>query len=202
MELSSKQLAKLDELVKQGEAYEQLRNSLPENITSAWSRFVGQMREYFYMDEQWDGKELLFIPSIKAVLETDKITVSVIEDDTKWVISSPEEADGVIQTLIAKQLPERKISTDNMKLSAGNGRCDMCLYNSENSKKRGSIVDLATGFAMAYGHIVTSAPCDGGGTDCEIIDIGHAIPGLTAQQITDILFPYWWSKSRFNKKEA
>jgi len=199
MQLTNEQLAKANELVKQGEAYERLREGLPEDILATWYKFVGQMREYFYMDEQWDGQELVFVPHVKAILEPDKITISTTEDKPQqWTVSSPGEVDEIIQALVATQLPERVIPKDNIQISAGGGRCDLCLYNHKNSEKRGSIEDLAMGFALAYGVLTTSAPCTGETPDCTITDIGQGTPGLTAEQVTHILFPYWWTKSRFN----
>ena len=193
----NKQLATLDKLTKQADAFVELRESLPENISAAWCKFVGQMREYFYMDEQWDGKEIVFIPYVKATLEQDKISISATEQ--QWEISTPEEVDNIIQTLVTMQLPERVMPTDNMKISAGNGRCDLCFYNRENSEKRGGVLDLATGMALAYGVICTTAPCESNNENCAIIDIGAATPGLTAEQVTHILFPYWWVNSKFHK---
>jgi len=201
MELSKEQLATLDKLTKQADAFVELRESMPENISAAWCKFVGQMRENFYMDEQWDGKEIVFLPSVKAKLEADKISISAMADNPQhWEISTPEEVDSIIQMLVAKKLPERIMPTDNMQISPGNGRCDLCLYNRENNEKRGSTLDLATGMALTYGVICTTAPCEGNNDNCAIIDIGAGTPGLTAEQVTHILFPYWWTKSKFHKE--
>jgi len=198
MELTNQQLATLDELKKQAETYEQLRTELPENIANTWYKFIGQMREYFYMDEQWNGKEIVFLPSVKATLKPDKITISITGQ--QWEISTPDKVDEIIRTLTTKQLPERVMPTDNMRISAGNGRCDLCFFNRENCEKNGKLLDLATGFALAFGHIITAAVCESNGDNCAIIDIGQATPGMTAEQVTHILFPYWWAKSKFHKE--
>ena len=217
MQLTNEQFAKANALKEQADAYERLRDGLPENILAAWCRFVGQMREYFYMDEEWNGKELVFVPSVKAVLENDKITILAVvgrglapadtettaDKPQQWEIATVAEVDEIIEALVAKGLPERVMPTDNMRISPGGGRCDLCLYNRENSEKRGSVEDLAMGMALVYGHLLdlaTNALCKGDNDQCQIIDIGAATPGLTAEQVTHILFPYWWTKSRFNKE--
>jgi len=197
MELTSQQLAKANELIKQAGIYEQLGTSLPENIATTWYKFVGQMREYFYMDEQWDGKEIVFLPYVKATLEPDKISISATGQ--QWEISTTEEVDNIIQTLVTMQLPERVMPTDNMKISAGNGRCDLCFYNRENCEKHNKTEDLAMGFALAFGVLVPAALCESDCDNCEF-DIGQATPGLTAEQVTHILFPYWWVNSKFHKE--
>jgi len=206
MELSQDQLAIVKELVRKAEAYGSLMNDLSENILAAWCRFVGQMREFFYMDEQWDGKEIAFSSKektlVKALLETDKITVYINTGETDRILtifSTSDAADETIQMLMLKQLPERIMPTENVLLSSGNGYCALCLYNRENNEKHNRIVDLAMGFALCYGSIVTSSPCESDHKNCLIDDIGRGTPGMTAEQVTHILFPYWWAKSRFNK---
>ena len=206
MGLSKEQLAIVDELKKQGDEYERLTGELPENTLAAWCNFVGQMREYFYMDEKWDGKEMEFLSprkvSVKAILEADKISVFIIENTKEEKLAAVTEAGvigDIIEMLIAKQLPERIMPADNINLSPGGGRCDLCLYNRENNEKHDRTIDLAMGFALCYGAICTSADCDGNLENCEIDDIGKGTPGLTAEQVTHILFPYWWAKSRFNR---
>lgn len=203
MELNKQQLAKVNELIRQSEAYEHLRNKLRQNILTTWFRFVGQMREYFYMDEQWDGNEITFLSDgkilVMALLENDQITVTSADNENKpKTITAPENVDNVIQTLVANQLPQRNMPADKAIISPGGGRCDLCWHNRQNNEKENRIVDFAMGFAICYGVICADATCEGNGQSCTIHDIGIAIPGLTAEQVTHILFPYWWTKSRFN----
>jgi len=202
MGLNQEQLDKANEFKKQAEAYEHLMKEMPENVSSAWYRFVGQMRECFYMDEQWDGEQMTFLSkgkvSVKALLQADKITVIVDDEHASTVISTPVAVDEIIQTLITKQLPERIMPTENVQLSSGGGFCALCWYNRENSEKQDNFIDFVMGFALCYGHICESAPCESNHNNCLIDDIGHGTPGMTAEQVTHILFPYWWAKSKFN----
>ena len=205
MGLNQEQLAIAKELEEQANDYENFKAGLPENIAAAWYRFVGQMREYFYLDEQWDGKEMTFLSKgeilLNATLEADKISIFILSGETREklaAISTRDSADEIIQTLMTKNFPERVMPTKNVKLSPGGGLCELCLYNLDNNEKCDRLLGLAMGFALCYGHICTSAPCGGDNENCQIIDIGQGTPGLSAEQVTHILFPYWWAKSRFN----
>ena len=120
----------------------------------------------------------------------------------QWEISTAAEVDEIIQALVTVGLPERVMPTDNMRLSPGGGRCDLCLYNRENNEKQDRLIEFVMSFALCFGDGLNEAHinklCEGDGSNCQISDIGAATPGLTAEQVTHILFPYWWTKSRFN----
>ena len=215
MSLNPEQIKLQQELKKQADARERFNNELPENIGATWSKLVGYMREHYYMDELWDGRELAFCRDgekealVKIALSPDKILVSMSGNEAEQVsfeLTTTETADEVIQALKAKRLPNRVLPTDNVRISSGGGRCDLCLINSENVENQDRRAEMSLAFTKCYGDAIdfTSILCNGkcGTPDesCLIIDIGSGGPGLTADEVTHILFPYWWTKSSIKKE--
>jgi len=206
MGLSKEQLSMLTELKKQADAFERFRNELPYGIVTLWSKLVGHLREYYYLDEQWDGNELVLCSDghakgevlIRMKLAADKISFS-FEDEAEPVVLTMSDSEGdVIERLKAKNLPKRILPNENIVVSAGKGRCDLCLHSKMSLAKQDRRVEMSMGLAKCYGWVfdMTADECSGSSPDCRIDDIGIATPGMTADEVTHILFPYWWTKSR------
>ena len=213
MSLSQEQMNLLEELKATADAFERLMNEVPEDIRDTWYKLVGYIREHFYMDETWDGKTLLFFKTMKPptatsstiklqifsmTIENDKISVSIM--GTKdFVLRTPAEVDEVIATIpLYCSNPDRVLPNDNIVISKGQGRCDLCLWNSETLKRDDRRWEMSVGFAKCYGFVndFTVRQCDGTTPDCRINDIGAGTPGLTAEEITHSLLPYWWTSRR------
>lgn len=181
MKLTKEQLAMKEICLEQTKAYEQHMNELPESIRNVWYEMVAHMREEYYMDELWDGKELIFCSEneqiIKMTLAHDKIDIAQMS---------------------SKQPPKR-VMPEVTRLSAIGTRCDMCIMNSENIEKQDRRAEFEVWNAKVFGydHDYTDDGCFG--KYCgSINDIGRGTPGLTAEEITYTIYPYWWPKSRLN----
>jgi len=165
------------------------------------------MRENYAMDEMWDGKTLTFVsqgePFCELTLVPKQIIFSFHSEETLPV----NVADEIIAAIRAKRQPDRVLPSKHFTLSPGGGRCDLCLFHRDTVERQDRRVEMSLGFAKCYGdaYDFTSAMCNGdhlgSGKDCTIIDIGRAAPGLTADEVTYILFPYWYTKSRHYKEE-
>lgn len=205
MGLNKVQLDLLAELKSQSDAFERYRNGLPYGIVSLWSKLVGHMREYYYLDETWDGKELTFhsnekssVAFIGMTLEPDKIIISFKDEKSTITLMATDSDEDTIIKIKTINLPERVIPNKNIVLSSGKGRCDLCLHSTINLSKQDRRVDMSMGFAKCFGYAydMTSSECSGSCKDCRIDDIGLGTPGMTADEVTHILFPYWWTKSK------
>ena len=203
MALNPEQVKLQQELKAQADAFEQLMTEIPESIKAAWHKLVGYMREYHYMDELWDGKELGFCPSgekealVTMTLIPDKILVSISGTEQRLLESeTPEAADEIIQIIKTKQLPDRVLPNDNMVVSPGGGRCDLCLWNVDTIAKNDRRIEMSIGFAKCYGHVddFTQYICNSDHENCGHHDIGAGVPGLTANEVTHILLPYCWAR--------
>jgi len=207
MSLTKEQLQLQKQILKQGKAFERLFQKLPENIAAAWTKLLGFMRENYTMDEVWDGKTLTFVsqgkPFCELTLAPKQITFSMHGEETSPVNS----VDETIAAIRAKRQPDRVLPSEHFTLSPGGGRCDLCLFNRDTVERKDRRVEMSLGFTKCYGdsYDFTATMCNGdhlsSGKDCTIIDIGASTPGLTADEVTDILFPYWYTKSRHYKEE-
>ena len=209
MALTQEQTKQLQELKKQADDFERLTNELPENVNATWCKLVGYMREYHYMDELWDGKELAFCRAgetealVKMSLTPDKVLVFILGNEAGQMSFEPatsKAADEVIQTIKTMRLPDRILPADNIVISSpGGGRCDLCLWNVDTVAKNDRRVEMSLGFAKCFGFVndftLPEQICNSDCPDCGIQDIGECTPGLTADEVTHILFPYWWTKS-------
>ena len=217
MALTREQIKLQQEALMQGGIFERLINKMPEDTKAAWYKLVGHMREYYHMDELWDGKELIFCRAgetealVKMVLTPDKVLVSIPSSEAGQVSfepATPEDTDKAIQMLKTKGLPNRVLPDDNIRISSGGGRCDLCLFNNDTIAKKDRRVEMSIGMAKCYGDdtdfttLVCNGKCGTPDESCLIIDIGHCTPGLTADEVTHIIFPYWWTKSSIKKENA
>ena len=211
MALNQEQKELQKELKMHSDAFVSLCEELPKGIVATWYKLVGYIREYCYMDEEWNGKEMTFCSEgksfFKMVLTPDAVLVSFIEKNEEseiMALSSTESVDEIIAIIKTKQFPERILPSDDVRVSSGGGRCDLCLHNNITLKKQDRRIEMALGFAKYFGdgggH--NEYVCMGKNSDCLIHDIGHGTPGLTADEVTHIAFPYWWIKSSRNKDNA
>ena len=198
----------LRKLKMQADAYEHLMSGMPQNIADTWHKLIGHMREFYYMDETWDGNELTFCAEgealFKMILSPDKILISFPGSDAAQeptVLTEPDSVDEIVQLVKAKQFPTRVVPSDNMRISLGGGRCDLCLYNIDTLKLGDRRVEMSLGFAKCYAIDAdfTSLDCSGNCENCTISGIGGGLPGLTADEVTHSLIAYWWIKSSHNK---
>ncbi|HEX2947356.1 MAG TPA: hypothetical protein VHT96_15540 [Clostridia bacterium] len=211
MALNQEQKELQKELKTRADAFVSLCEKLPKDVVTAWFKLVGYIREYCYMDEEWDGKELIFCSEgrsfFKMVLTPDAVLTSFTDKNDESEIMelrSTESVDEIIAMIKIKQFPERVLPSDDIRVSSGGGRCDLCLHNSITLKKQDRRIEMALGFTKYFGdggshneHV-----CRGNNADCLIHDIGRGTPGLTADEVTHIAFPYWWIKSSRNKDNA
>ena len=208
MALNQEQKELKKELKMRADAFVSLCEELPKDVVAAWTKLVGYIREYYYMDEEWDGKELTFYSEgdsfFKMVLTPDAVLASFMdknEESKIMELRSMESVDEIITMIKTKQFPERVLPSDDVRVSSGGGRCDLCLHNSITLKKQDRRVEMALGFSKYYGDggSHNEYVCMGNHADCLIHDIGHGTPGLTADEVTHIAFPYWWIKSSRNE---
>jgi len=61
------------EVAQQGEAWERLRAVLPEGVKSIWYALIGYVREYYDMDELWNGETLTFVSHAELRARYDSI---------------------------------------------------------------------------------------------------------------------------------
>ena len=206
MSLTKEQQRLQKQLLKEGKAFERRFNKMPEQTKAAWIKLLGFMRENYAMDEIWDGKTLTFVvcgqPFCEIMLAPKQIDFSFHGEKT-MAISSVDE---IMAAICAKRQPDRVIPSEHFTLSPGGGRCDLCLFNHNTVQRQDRRVEMSLGFAKCYGDACdfTSTICNGdhltSRKDCTIIDIGRSAPGLTADEVTHILFPYWYTKSRHYRK--
>jgi len=211
MGLNQEQKELQKELKMRADAFVRLCEGLPKNIVAAWIKLVGYIREHCYMDEKWDGRELTFCvenkPVFTMILSPEAVIVSFMDDNVECValeINSPESVDGVITIIKEGRFPGRVLPDDDVRVSAGGGRCDLCLHNCSTIKKQDRRVEMALGFAKYFGdgNGTNEYVCMENNADCLIRDIGEGTPGLSADEVTHIAFPYWWIKSSLNKDYA
>jgi len=215
MALNQEQKELQKELKMRADAFVRLCEELPKDIVAAWFKLVGYIREYCYMDEEWDGRELTFCSEgksfFKMVLTPDAVLASFLsimdknEESKIMELRSTESVDEIIAMIKAKQFPERVLPSDDVRISPGGGRCDLCLHNYITLKKQNRLIEMVLGFAKYFGDDNgdgTYYECMGNHDNCLIHDIGSGTPGLTADEVTHIAFPYWWIKSSRNKDNA
>jgi len=207
MSLTKEQLHLQKQLLKQNKAYEQQYKKMPESIAAAWTKLLGFMRENYAMDEIWEGETLCFIshgePFYKISIAPEWIAFS-FHGEVALTFNSVDE---VIEAIRGKRLPDRVLPSEHLTISPGGGRCDLCLFNRDTVQRQDRRVAMSLGFAKCYGTDVdfTTHTCNGdhsgSGKPCTIQDIGAFTPGLTADEVTHILFPYWYTKSSHYKGE-
>jgi hypothetical protein len=206
MGLSKEQLDLQKEFKNQADEYVRQCEEMPKNILATWHELVGYLRDCYYMDETWDGQELKFCSNgtelFKATLAIDGVRASFINESNELksvLLTKPEAVDDVIQMLDKTKLPERILPTDI--ISTNGGLCNVCLFNEKNIEIQDRRAEMTLGFNKCYGDDCdySHQPCCG--KDCPVItDIGHGTPGLTAEEVTHLMFPWWWAKSRLNPK--
>lgn len=241
MSLSQEQLNLQQELINQAEDWVRQVENLSENIKSVWYKLVGYIREYYCMNELWNGKELTFCANgellLKIVISFGIVSVHLFDYDNKNSIIELTElssVDETIQMINLKLSANRALPVEAAIIAPCGSRCDLCLFYTGNIDKHDRRDFLSLGFAKVYGDNVdfTTSKCGGcfprrteplldekckcancaeekGVTWCPscakikncpdfktgIIEIGAAIPGLSADEVTHILLPYW-TKSR------
>jgi|GEM_PF-142222 len=211
MALNQEQKEQQKKLKTCADAFVRICEEMPNDIVSAWVKLVGYVREYCYMDEEWDGKELIFCVKeksfFKMALAPNAVSASFADENEESEImelKSTESVDEIISMIKTNHFPERVLPSDDVRVSSGGGRCDLCLHNNITLKKSDRRVEMALGFAKYFGdgggH--NEYVCAGNNADCLIHDIGRGTPGLTADEVTHIAFPYWWIKSSHNKDKA
>ncbi|MCL2397987.1 MAG: hypothetical protein FWC93_07985 [Defluviitaleaceae bacterium] len=208
MSLTQAQRDMQKELIKQAEAYMRLCEEMPGDIAAAWYKLVGYLRDCYTMDEIWDGKELKFYAAgtelVKAALAADGVAVSFDDGGNgqkSAFIKSPEEVDEVVKVLGKTRLPARVLPTDI--ISPNGGLCNYCLFNEQNIKTQDRRAEMTLGFNKCYGDEGDYSAQECCGHDCPVIeDIAHGTPGLTAEEVTHLMFPWWWAKSRLNEARS
>jgi len=204
MSLSQEQRILQKEAIQVAEAYESLCKSMPEDIKIAWYKLVGYFRDCHCMDESWDGKELIFhnagIELLKVKLVASGITASYVvegKEQKSVLITKPEDVDDVIQTIDKTRLPARIIP--NELVSPNSGLCNFCLFYGKNIAMHDRRAEMTLGFSKCYGDSSDYTHQECFGNDCGVIeDIAHGTPGLTADEVSHVMFQWWWVKSRLN----
>ena len=201
MSLSKEQFRLQRQLLEQNKAYKRRYKRMPASVATAWTKLLGFMRENYAMDEVWEGEALTFVlngvPFCEINITPERIIFSLHGEEMLPVNS----VDEVIAAIAAKRQPNRVLPSEHFTISPGGGRCDLCLFNRDTVQRRDRRVEMTLGFAKCYGTDVdfTTHVCNGdhsgSGKPCTIHDIGSFTPGLTADEVTHILFPYWYTKS-------
>jgi len=202
MSLTSEQRSTQKELIKQAEAYNRLCDGMPGDVSAAWFKLVGYLRDCYCMDEKWDGSALTFFANgtelFKAVLASDGVLATFYAtDEVSVLLTSPSAVDEVIHMLDKTRLPARVLPADI--ISPNGGLCNFCLFSEKNIAVQDRRAEMTLGFNKCYGDDgdYSRQPCCG--KDCPVIDdIARGHPGLTAEEVTHLMFPWWWAKSRLN----
>jgi len=110
MALNQEQKELQRELKMRADAFVSLCEELPKDIVAVWYKLVGYIREYCYMDEEWDGKEMTFCSEgkslFKMVLTPDAVVASFMnknEDSKIMELRSMESVEQIIATIKTKQ---------------------------------------------------------------------------------------------------
>ena len=207
MNLTQVQLDLQKEFVKLAETYTRLCEEMPKDILAAWYKLVGYLRDCYVMDEKWDGKELVFCSGdaelLRAVLAADGVLASFVDEGNEQRtirLTTPESADNVIKMIDKTRLPRRKLPTGNIKISPKGSLCNLCLFNGDNIAKQDRRAEMTLGFNKCYGDSYDYSSQECCGEDCLVLDdIAKGTPGLTAEEVTHLMFTWWWSKSRLNQ---
>ena len=196
------------EAIQLAEAYERLCKSMPEDMRLAWYKLVGYLRDCYCMDETWDGKELKFYDAgrelIKVSLADDSLLFSFMLEGKEYKsvpIITPAEADNAIQMIDKTRLPARTIPTEI--IAPNSGLCNVCLFNDKNIAARDRRAEMTMGFSKCYGDESDYTYQECFGKECFALnDIAHGTPGLTAEEVTHVMYQWWWAKSRLNPANA